>query len=78
MDGPTHDMIKCYNCNTLGHYTSVCPKDGNEHGGVQMLLVAPEVPIETNKETYKSDFTFLNFQVLNFQEHTDKDNFLFH
>jgi hypothetical protein len=72
-DGATHDRIKCYNCNTLGHYASVCPKDNNEQGGVQMLQVAPEVPTETNEETYESEFTFLNLQ-----EQTDKDNFLFH
>jgi hypothetical protein len=47
-DGATHDRIKCYNCNTLGHYASVCPKDDNEQGGVQMLQVAPQ---ETKKCT---------------------------
>jgi hypothetical protein len=38
-----------------------------------MLQVAPEVTIETNEETYQSNFTFLNFQ-----ENKDKDDFLFH
>jgi hypothetical protein len=41
MDGATLDRIKCYNCNTLGHYVSVCPKDRNEQAKVQMLQVAP-------------------------------------
>jgi hypothetical protein len=73
MDGAMHDRIKCYNYNTLGHYASVCPKDDNEQGGIQMLQVALEVSIQTNEETYQSNFTFLNFQ-----EHMDKDDFLFH
>jgi hypothetical protein len=67
------DWIKCYNRNTLGHYGSVCRQDNHELDAVQMLQVAPENPIKADKEPYQSDFTFLNFQ-----EHADKDDFLFH
>jgi hypothetical protein len=63
-DGTTHDRIKCYNCNTLGHYASVCPKEADEQGGVQMLQVAPENPVEMTDESYHSEFTFLNFPEL--------------
>jgi hypothetical protein len=72
-DGTTHDRIKCYNCNTLGHYASVCPKEADEQGGVQMLQIAPENPVETTNESYHSEFTFLNLQ-----EQAEENNFLFH
>jgi hypothetical protein len=72
-DGTTHERIKCYNCNTLGHYASACPKEEDEQGGVQMLQVAPDTPVETADEPYRSEFTFLNLQ-----EQTEENNFLFH
>jgi hypothetical protein len=37
-DGATHERVKCYNCNTYGHYVSVCPTDVQE--GHQMLQLA--------------------------------------
>jgi hypothetical protein len=56
-DGVMHDQIKCYNCNTFGHYASVCPQGNHEQDGVQMLQVAPENPFEEDEEPYQSNRT---------------------
>jgi hypothetical protein len=73
-DGTTHERIKCYNdCNTPGHYASVCLKEEDEQGGVQMLQDAPETPVETTDKSYRSEFNFLDLQ-----EQMEENNFVFH
>jgi hypothetical protein len=49
-DGATHERIKCYNCNTYGHYASACPTDVQE--GHQMLQMAADKP------DYQSEISF--------------------
>jgi hypothetical protein len=49
-DGATHERVKCYNCNTYGHYGSVCPTDVQE--GHQMLQLA------ASEHDYQSEFSF--------------------
>jgi hypothetical protein len=48
--GAIHERVKCYNCNTYGHYASVCPADVQE--GHQMLQMAAD------KSVYQSEFCF--------------------
>ena len=52
-DGITHERVKCYNCNTYGHYSGSCPNEDNQEA-VQMLQVTEE-----NNE-YLSEFSFLH------------------
>jgi hypothetical protein len=49
-NGDIHERVKCYNCNTYGHYASVCPTDVQE--GHQMLQMAAD------ESVYQSEFSF--------------------
>jgi hypothetical protein len=48
--GAIHERVKCYNCNTYGHYASVCPADAQE--GHQMPQMAAD------ESVYQSEFSF--------------------
>jgi hypothetical protein len=53
-DGVVHELIKCYNCNTQGHYASSCPTEVQE--GHQMLQLSTAE--DTADEAYESAFSF--------------------
>jgi hypothetical protein len=63
-DGALHEQIRCYNCQDLGHYASVCPQENQEQGGVQLLQATHETTNdhEEDEGEYISEFTFLNVQ----------------
>jgi hypothetical protein len=52
-DGTLDAYIKCYNCQSLGHYVSVCPQADQEQGGVQLLQATQEM------DESISEFTFI-------------------
>ena len=49
-DGTVKAEVKCYNCNSFGHFSRQCPKPAKE----------PEVQLLQVAEEYESNFTFLN------------------
>ena len=42
-NGSTHANIKCFNCNSMGHYSGSCPC---EEGGIYMLQYQDEQDAE--------------------------------
>jgi hypothetical protein len=59
-DGAIHELIKCYNCQSQGHYASACPQDNREQVGVQLLQMSHGTTTDDSEEEYISEFSFLN------------------
>ena len=58
-DGVTHAGVKCYNCNSQGHYANTCPKDMTVRGTT--LLQAGETVSSgaAGEAGYVSGLTFV-------------------